>query len=45
LSTHPNCEGKIVVWNVEDPYFMPHEHAEKIYKQIKEKVTELAESL
>jgi len=41
----PECEGKIVVWNIEDPYFLENEHAEKVYARIKEKVTELAESL
>ena len=45
LSKCPEFEGKITVWNIEDPYFLTHEHAEKIYKQIKEKVTELAKSL
>lgn len=45
LSKCPECEGKIVVWNIEDPYFLPREYAEKIYEQIKEKVTELAELL
>jgi protein-tyrosine phosphatase len=41
----PECERKIVVWNIEDPYFLRHAQAEKIYTQIKEKVIELAESL
>lgn len=45
LSRCPDCENKIVVWNIEDPYFLPREYAEKIYKQIKEKVTGLAKSL
>ena len=45
LSKCPEFEGKIIVWDIEDPYFLTHEHAEKIYKQIKEKVTELAKSL
>ena len=45
LSKCPEFEGKIIVWDIEDPYFLTHEHAEKIYKQIKEKVTELARSL
>ena len=45
LATCPECKSKIVVWNIEDPYFMPPENAEKIYKTIKEKVTELAGSL
>ena len=41
----PECENKIVVWNIDDPYFLPHGHAEKIFNQIKEKVLELADSL
>ncbi|NIV44552.1 hypothetical protein GWN49_06720 [Candidatus Bathyarchaeota archaeon] len=39
------CGNRIVVWNIEDPYFLPHGHAERIFNQIKEKVTELANSL
>ncbi len=45
LSKCPECNGKIVVWNIEDPYFLPSEYGEKIYRQIKERVTELANSL
>jgi protein-tyrosine-phosphatase len=42
LSLCPECKDKIKVWNVKDPYFMDRENAWKIYEQIKEKVTELA---
>jgi len=42
LSRCPKCEGNIVVWNIEDPYFLPPENAERIYEQIREKVEELA---
>jgi protein-tyrosine-phosphatase len=45
LSRCPECEGKIVVWNIEDPYFMNHEDAERIYKQIEGKIEQLAKSL
>lgn len=45
LSKCPECRNKIVVWNIADPYFLPHEYAERIYLQIKDKVTELARSL
>ena len=45
LSRCPQCAGKTVVWNIEDPYFLPHGYTEKIFKQIKGKVGELAESL
>jgi protein-tyrosine-phosphatase len=41
----PDCESKTIVWNVADPYFMSIKHAEKVYRQIRGKVTELADSL
>ena len=41
----PECENKIVVWNIDDPYFLPPRYAEKIFTQIKNKVLELANSL
>jgi len=44
LSLCPECEGKVVVWNVKDPYFMDRENAWKVYEQIREKVAELAKS-
>jgi protein-tyrosine phosphatase len=40
----PECRSKIVVWNIEDPYLLEHEYAQKIYDQIKNRVTKLAES-
>jgi len=42
LSVCPECESKIVVWNIDDPYFMDKEDALKVYREIKEKVAELA---
>ena len=45
LSKCPECESMIVVWNIDDPYFLPHGYTEKIFKQIKGKVAELANSL
>jgi protein-tyrosine phosphatase len=45
LSRCPKCENKIVVWDIADPYFLPHGYTEKIFRQIKEKVLELANSL
>jgi protein-tyrosine-phosphatase len=45
LKRCPECEHKIVVWNIEDPYFLPYGFTEKIFNQIKEKVAELANSL
>lgn len=41
----PECETRIVVWNIEDPYYEEHEAAESIYSNIEKKVKELAESL
>jgi len=45
VSRCPECEGKTVVWNIDDPYFLSNGYAEKIFKQIKDKVSELANSL
>lgn len=45
LSVCPECETKIVEWNIEDPYFLEKEDAENIYVRIENKVEELAESL
>ena len=39
------CEGKIVVWNVQDPYFLPRRRAEEIFEQIKKKLLDLVDSL
>jgi len=45
LSKCPECEGRIVVWNIHDPYFSPNDYTEKIFKQIRQKVKELADSM
>lgn len=45
LTLCPECADKIIVWNIEDPYFLPPWDAEKVYREIKEKVLELANSL
>ena len=45
LSMCPECANRIVVWNIDDPYFLPLEHTEKIFTQIKEKILGLANSL
>jgi len=39
----PSCVGRIVVWNVEDPYFLPRREARRIFNLIKDKVSELAQ--
>ena len=45
LSKCPECETKIVVWNIDDPYFLPQGYTKKIFERIKQKVKELAGSL
>jgi len=45
LSICPECKGRIVEWNIEDPYFLESEDAKNIYAQIENKVEELAKSL
>jgi protein-tyrosine-phosphatase len=45
LSICPECEARIVEWNIEDPYFLENEDAKNIYAQIENKVEELAKSL
>jgi protein-tyrosine-phosphatase len=45
LSVCPECETRIVEWNIEDPYFLEREDAEKVYVRIENKVEELVESL
>ena len=39
------CEQRTVVWGIEDPYFLNHEHAERVYKQVEDKVRQLAKSV
>lgn len=45
LKKCPECINKIVLWNIEDPYFLPKGFTEKIFRKIKAKVIELANSL
>jgi protein-tyrosine-phosphatase len=45
LLKRPECESKIVVWNIYDPYFAPDDCTEKIFEQIKRKVKKLADTL
>jgi len=45
LNKCPQCKDKILVWNINDPYFLPQGYTEKIFKQIRNKVAELADSL
>jgi protein-tyrosine-phosphatase len=39
------CEQRTVVWSIKDPYFLNHEDAERVYKQVEDKVRQLAKSL
>ena len=41
----PECVRRIVVWNIDDPYFEKKEDAETIYLEIENKVKKLAESI
>lgn len=45
LSKCSECEDRIVVWNIEDPYFLSPKNGVRIYEQIKERAAELANSL
>jgi protein-tyrosine phosphatase len=38
----PECNSRVVVWNIEDPYFLQGEAAKNVYDHIKARVTELA---
>ena len=41
LNKCQSCENKIVVWNIDDPYFLPG-HETTIFQQIKNNVKDLA---
>ena len=45
LKRCPECETKIVVWDIEDPYFLPYGRSEPIFNTIKAKVKQLADTL
>ena len=45
LRVCPECETKLVDWNIEDPYFIEYEEAKNVYLYIENKVEELAKSL
>jgi protein-tyrosine phosphatase len=40
----PECKNRVVVWNIEDPYFLQGEIAKNVYDQVRARVAELAES-
>jgi protein-tyrosine-phosphatase len=45
LNKCPECENKVLTWNVDDPYFLPKNYTEKIFEQIRRKVEKLSHSL
>ena len=45
LRVYPECETRIVEWNIADPYFLAHKDAKNVYAQIENEVEELAKSL
>jgi len=45
LSECPECISRIVVWNIDDPYFEEQETTKRIFKNIENKVKRLAKSL
>lgn len=40
----PECKNRVVVWNIEDPYFLQGDAAKNVYDHIKLRVAELAET-
>lgn len=44
LTRCPECKNRVVVWNIEDPYFLQREAAKNVYDQIKARVAELAKT-
>lgn len=44
LNKCQSCEDKIVIWKIDDPYFLPG-HETEIFQQIKNKVKELANTI
>ncbi len=45
LERCPECANRIAVWNIEDPYFLPEDQAQAVYRHIERKVRDLARSL
>lgn len=45
LTKCPECENKIIEWNIKDPYFLDKKSAKEILQEIKIKVAELANSI
>jgi protein-tyrosine-phosphatase len=45
LRQYPQMEDKIEVWDIDDPIHLPYGSDKKVFKEIKRKVLELAESI
>lgn len=45
LEHWPEAENKILVWNIDDPIYLPSGSAQKIFAKIKSKVLEMARTL
>jgi protein-tyrosine-phosphatase len=41
----PQCINKITMWDIDDPFFLPHGYTEKIFQEIKSRVMTLAASM
>lgn len=45
LRQTPECQNRIVVWHIEDPYYQPYKQASRAFDRIKSKVGQLAKTL
>ncbi|MDH5460648.1 MAG: low molecular weight phosphatase family protein [Candidatus Bathyarchaeota archaeon] len=45
INKHPHLKEKIIIWNIDDPYFLPTGSDRRILKEIEENVRELSASL
>ena len=45
LNKCPQCADRIVLWNIDDPYFLPFGYTQKIFDQLRKKVEELVNTL
>jgi len=45
LRRYPQMEGRIQVWNIDDPIYLPYGSDKEVFEEIKRKVLELAESI
>jgi protein-tyrosine phosphatase len=45
LRRYPQTKGRVQVWNIDDPIYLPYGSDKEVFEEIKGKVMELAESL